>query len=48
MGPVAAAAGALLGLGYGALIYWAGMKVTSRLVVERQELLLETIDGDKG
>ena len=48
MGPVAATAGAFLGLGYGALIYWAGMKVASRLLVERQDLLLETIDGDSG
>lgn len=47
-GPVAAALGALVGIGYGVVIYRLAMRLTTRLLVERQHLLLETIDGDLG
>jgi len=47
-GPVAATVGAMVGVGYGYLIYRAGLQLTSRLLVERQQTLLETIDSDRG
>jgi hypothetical protein len=45
MGAAAATLGALLSIGYGLLIHRLGMKLTSRLLVERQQLLLDAIDG---
>jgi ABC-2 type transport system permease protein len=46
LGAAAATMGALLSIGYGVLIHRLGMKLTSRLLVERQHLLLDAIDGD--
>jgi ABC-2 type transport system permease protein len=47
LGPVQATVGALLGVGYGSLIYGLGMRLTSRLLVERRQSLLDVIDGEK-
>lgn len=46
LGPVVATAGALLGVGYGVVVYHLVMKLTSRLLIERQQLLLDTIDRE--
>lgn len=45
LGAVAATIGALLGVGYGLLVYWLLMKLTTRLLVERRQHLLEVMDG---
>lgn len=47
LGPVEATAGAVIGVVYGLFIYWQGMRLASRLLVERRQILLDTIDGDK-
>ena len=47
-GPVGGATGAAVGIGYGALIYWLAMRLVARLLVERQQRLLDTIDEDLG
>lgn len=48
LGPAAATVGALVGVGYGIVVYRVAMRMTSRLLVERQHLLLETIDRELG
>ncbi len=47
LGPVQATFGALLGVGYGMLVYWLGMRLTSRLLVERRQSLLDLLDGER-
>lgn len=47
LGPVAATVGAIAGIAYGAMIYRVGMKVTTRLLIERQQILLDTIDRER-
>ena len=47
-GPLAATVGAIVGLGYAYFMYRMGLKLTSRLLMERQQTLLETIDSDGG
>lgn len=46
-GPLAATVGSMAGIVYGIGVYWMGLKVTSRLLAERQQTLLETIDHDR-
>lgn len=46
-GPLAATVGSVLSIGYGVLVYRLGMKVTSRLLVERQQWMLDAIDGER-
>jgi hypothetical protein len=38
----------MVGLGYAALVYLLSMRLTGRLLIERQQDLLETIDKDLG
>jgi ABC-2 type transport system permease protein len=47
LGPLAATVGALVGLGYALTMYRLGLRLTSRLLHERQQNLLETIDADR-
>lgn len=47
LGPLAATVGALMGLGYALAIYRVGLRLTSRLLIERQQNLLQTIDSDR-
>ncbi len=48
LGPSGATIGAVAGLGYAALVYLLSMRLIGRLLVERQQNLLETIDKDLG
>lgn len=48
IGPSAATIGALGGVGYGVLVYRLMMKLTSRLLLERRQQLLDVIDGERG
>ena len=48
VGPPGATVGALAGLGYATLVYLLAMRLTGRLLIERQQDLLETIDKDLG
>ncbi len=48
IGPWGGAIGAAVGIGYGMLIYWLTMRLVTRLLEERQLILLETIDKDHG
>jgi hypothetical protein len=48
LGPPGATIGAVAGLGYAALVYLLSMRLIGRLLVERQQDLLETIDKDLG
>lgn len=47
-GPLGGAVGSGIGIGYGALIYWVSMRLVARLLEERQQKLLDTIDRDLG
>ena len=47
-GPPGATVGATVGLGYAALVYLLSMRLTGRLLIERQQDLLERIDKDLG
>jgi hypothetical protein len=46
LGAAAATLGALPSIDYRVLIHRLGMKLTSRLLVEHQQLLLDAIDGE--
>ncbi len=48
LGPVPATLAAVVGVGYGLVLYRLGMRLVTRLLVERQQILLDTIDGEKG
>lgn len=48
LNPIVTTIAALLGVGYGILIYRLVMRLTSRLLVERQQRLLDVIDGERG
>jgi ABC-2 type transport system permease protein len=48
VGPVGATVGAVLSIGYGASIQRLGMGLTSRLLVEREQSLLDVIDREPG
>lgn len=48
IGPWGGTIGGVVGIGYGALIYWLAMRLVAKLLEERQLMMLEIIDKDLG